>query len=174
MQEININVFEKNARKEANLRIHPIYLFLTISKILYEIFLSKSIIKSVESRRLEDWISLLKPVGGDSAFPGPMDLYSPPRYPVLVFKREIAQRMKNMVASCMKVGAKAITEFMTESGRIEHEACHGILNNSVQMIEVSKQRSRFHLDSSWNLKQVTKRRNRFNTCTHHHIKYNSN
>lgn len=67
-----------------------------------------------------------------------MDLYSPPRYPVLVFKREIAQRMKNMVASCMKVGAKAITEFMTESGRIEHEACHGILNNSVQMIEVSK------------------------------------
>lgn len=46
--------------------------------------------------------------------------------------------MKNMVASCMKVGAKAITEFMTESGRIEHEACHGILNNSVQMIEVSK------------------------------------
>lgn len=67
-----------------------------------------------------------------------MDLYSPPRYPVLVFKRAIAQRMKNMVASCMKVGAKAITEFMTESGRIEHEACHGILNNSVQMIEVSK------------------------------------
>lgn len=54
MQEININVFEKNARKEANLHIHPIYLFLTISKILYEIFLSKSIIKSVESRRLED------------------------------------------------------------------------------------------------------------------------
>lgn len=27
---------------------------------------------------------------------------------------------------------------MTESGRIEHEACHGMLNNSAQMIEVSK------------------------------------
>lgn len=38
--------------------------------------------------------------------PSPLDLYSPPRYPVLVFKRAVAQRMKNMVASCMKVGAR--------------------------------------------------------------------
>lgn len=125
-----------------------------MKKIAYEIFFAfKDCVNKIRSikGRLEKRLnlSLLKPVGRDSAFPGPLlDLYSPPRYPVLVFKRAIAQRMKNMVASCMKVGAKAITEFMTESGRIEHEACRGMLNKLGTDDRSVKTRSRSHLDPS--------------------------
>lgn len=127
---------------------------LRYEKITYEIFFAfKDCVNKIRSikGRLEKRLnlSLLKPVGRDSAFPGPLlDLYSPPRYPVLVFKRAIAQRMKNMVASCMKVGAKAITEFMTESGRIEHEACRGMLNKLGTDDRSVKTRSRSHLDPS--------------------------